>query len=219
MILTRGLTDANFGWYKVPRLGRLDFLTAHSDGCRVEHSSINDAVRFVHEWSVAPKKRQAAVGERMPVAAVRAAAVIHPDPEMRRACLFFLDHYDCDGSVETFRQALRDPVSFVRESALHGLACERCRYEVICVTDVVGDLIELLASDPRPDVRHKTLVALGRFLERDTQAPEAVAKTAQSDSDAAIRFVAREMASSGQPYHRSRKAALRDERRARQTRL
>ena len=126
------------------------------------------------------KKRQAAVGERMPVAAVRAAAVIHPDPDMRRSCLFFLDHYDCDGSVETFRQALRDPVSFVRESALHGLACERCRYEAICVTDVVGDLIEMLASDPSPDVRHKTLVALGRFLERDTQAPEAVAKTAQS---------------------------------------
>jgi len=142
-----------------------------------------------------------------------------PEPEMRRSCLFFLDHYDCDGSVETFRQALRDPVSFVRESALHGLACERCRYEAICVTDVVGDLIELLAFDPSPDVRHKTLVALGRFLERDTQAPEAVARTAQSDSDAAIRFVAREMASSGQPYHRSRKAALRDERRARRTRL
>lgn len=114
----------------------------------MEHSSINDAVRFVHEWSVAPKKRQAAVGERMPVAAVRAAAVIHPDPEMRRSCLFFLDHYDCDGSVETFRQALRDPVSFVRESALHGLACERCRYEAICVTDVVGDLIKMLAFRP-----------------------------------------------------------------------
>ena len=80
----------------------------------MELSSINDAVRFVHEWSVAPKKRQAAVDERMPVAAVRAAAVIHPDPEMRRSCLFFLDHYDCDGSVETFRQALRDPVSLFR---------------------------------------------------------------------------------------------------------
>jgi HEAT repeats len=185
----------------------------------VEHSIINDAVRFVREWSVAPKKRQAAVGARMPVAAVRSAAIGHPDPEMRRSCLFFLDHYDCDGSTETFHRALRDPVSFVRESALHGLACERCRYEAICVTDVVADLIEMLVSDPSPDVRHKTLIALGRFLERDTRAPEAVARTAQSDPDAAVRLVANEMARSGQPYHRSRKAALRDERRTRRTRL
>jgi hypothetical protein len=155
---------APFCWNK-RSAARLKFPSPSSDGCCVEHSSIDDAFRFVHEWSVAPKNRQAAVGARMPVVAVRTAAVVHPDPEIRRSCLFFLDHYDCDGSVETFRQGLRDPVSFVRESALHGLACERCREEASCVADVVGDLGELLASDASPDVRHKTLVALGRFLE------------------------------------------------------
>jgi HEAT repeat protein len=185
----------------------------------VEVSSIKEAVRFVREWTGAPGWQRSALGKRMPVFAIQAAALMHPDPMLRRSCLFLLDHYDCDGSTETFRKALRDPVSFVRESALHGIACERCRHEAICVSDVVGDLVQLLATDPNPDVRHKTIVALGRLLDRDTRALEAVAKTAQSDPDAAIRFVACEMVKRGQPHHRSRNAALRDERRARRARV
>jgi hypothetical protein len=184
----------------------------------VEVSTIEDAVRFIQEWTSAPKSRRSSIGKRMPVDAVRAAALTHPDSLMRRSCLFFLDHYDCDGSVETFRLALSDPASFVRESALHGIACERCRHEEICVSHVVGDLVRLLASDTNPEVRHKTVVALGRFLDRDVRAPEAVARAAQTDLDAAVRLVARDMTSSGQPHHRGRKAALRDERRARRTR-
>jgi hypothetical protein len=126
------------------------------EGSRVENSSLEDAVRFVRDWTAAPRSRRSSVGERMPTAAVRAAALTHPDPLVRRSCLFFLDHYDCDDSVETFRRALRDPVSFVRESALHGIACERCRHEEICVSDMVGDLVRLLASDtpiPKFDTR------------------------------------------------------------------
>jgi HEAT repeat protein len=155
----------------------------------------------------------------MPRAAIRAAALTHPDPLVRRSCLFVLDHYDCDDSIETFRRALRNPVSFVRESALHGIACERCRHEEIRVSDVVGDLVRLLASDANPEVRHKTVVALGRFLDRDIRAPEALARAAQTDPDAAVRLIAGEMIRSGQPHHRGRKAAVREERRARRTRL
>lgn len=185
----------------------------------MEDLRIEDAVRFVRDWTAAPRSRRSSVGERMPRAAVRAAALTHPDPLVRRSCLFVLDHYDCDNSVETFRRALRDPVSFVRESALHGIVGERCRHEEICVSDVVGDLVRLLASDANPGVRHKTVVALGRFLDRDIRAPEAVARAAQTDPDAAVRLIAGEMIRSGQPHHRGRKAAVREERRARRTRL
>ena len=113
------------------------------------------------------------------------------------------------------RSALRDPVASVREGALHGLACERCRHDDICVTDVVTDLVEILASDPNAEVRHKTVVALARFLSRDNRAGEAIARAANGDPDAAVRYVARAVSDSHQPHHRGRKAALRDERRAR----
>jgi hypothetical protein len=81
--------------------------------------------------------------------------------------LFLLDHYASDASWSVFRLALRDPVPSVREVALHGLSCERCRTEDLCVADVVTDLIDILTSDPNAEVRHKAVAALARFLDRD----------------------------------------------------
>ncbi len=169
---------------------------------------------FVHRWLALRKERRAHLGRQIPVAAVQVAALSHPDLAMRHFCLFLLDHYASDVSTDTFRRALRDPVASVREGALHGLACERCRHEDICVTDVVTDLVEILACDPNAEVRHKTVVALSRFLARDSRAGEAIARAAHHDPDTAIRYVAHPVADSGQPHHSGRKAALRDVRRA-----
>src|SRR5215469_3827804 len=134
------------------------------------------ATDFVHRWGVLSKDRRARLGKQIPVAAVQAAALSHPDLAMRRFCLFLLDHYASDVSSDIFRRALRDTVSSVRESALHGLACERCRHENICISDVVTDLVEILASDPNVEVRHKTVAALARFIGRDGRAGQAIAR-------------------------------------------
>jgi hypothetical protein len=168
---------------------------------------------FVHRWLALPKERRAHLGKQIPVVAVQVAARCHPDIAMRRFCLFLLDHYASDASTDTFRHALRDPVASVREGALHGLACERCRHEDICVTDVVTDLVEILASDRNADVRHKTVAALARFMGRDGRAGEAIARAAHHDPDPAIRRVAQVVADSGQPHVGRRKAALREVRR------
>ena len=177
---------------------------------RTDHEVAND---FVHGWVASPKQRRARFGRKLPVA-VQVAALSHPDLAMRRFCLSLLDHYASDGSSHIFRRALRDPVASVRESALHGLACERCRHEDICVTAVVTDVTEILASDPNPEVRHKALAVLARFIDRDGRAGDAIARAAHHDSDAAIRRAAQVVVFSGQPHVRSRKAALRDARRA-----
>ena len=100
-------------------------------------TDIELASDFVHRWGALSKQRRALLGKQIPVAAVQVAALSHPDAEMRCLRLFLLDHYASDASSETFRQALRDPVAFVREGALHGLACERCCYGEICVADLV----------------------------------------------------------------------------------
>ena len=169
---------------------------------------------FVRRWLALRKERRARLGEQVPVAAVQVAALGHPDLAMRRICLSLLDHYASDLSTDTFRRALRDPIASVREGALHGLACERCRDGDICVADVVTDLLEILASDPNAEVRHKTVAALARFIGRDGRAGEAIARAAHHDPDTAIRDVARAVAESGQPHVHRRKAALRDVRRA-----
>ena len=168
---------------------------------------------FVHRWLAVRKERRGRLGKQIPLAAVQAAAISHPDLAMRRICLFLLDHYASDASSETFRRALRDPVASVRESALHGLACERCRHEDICVTHVVTDLIEIMTSDPNAEVRHKTVAALARFMGRDGRAGRAIVRAAHHDPDPAIRDVAQAVADSGRPHVRRRKAALRNIRR------
>jgi len=173
---------------------------------------------FVHRWLALRRDRRARLGMRIPVAAVQVAALRHADPAMRRFCLFLLDHYASDASTGTFRNALQDPVPSVREGALHGLVCERCREGNLCVTDVVTDLIEMLARDANAEVRHKAIVALSRFIARDARAGEAIARAALHDPDAAICYVAQGAAHSGQPHHSDRKAALRNVRRAKRRR-
>jgi hypothetical protein len=98
-------------------------------------------------------------------------------------------------------------------SSLHGLSCERCRSEALCVADVVTDLVDILASDPSAEVRHKTIAVLVRFVSRDERAGEAIARAAHEDPDSAIRHVAQAVVDSGQSHVRGRKAALRDARR------
>jgi HEAT repeat protein len=152
---------------------------------------------FVHRWLALPKERRGRLGRQIPLAAVQAAALRDPDLAMRRFCLFLLDHYASEASTETFRRALRDPVPSVREGALHGLACERCRDEDICVTDVVTDLVEMLAADSNAAVRHKTVAALARLAGRDSRAGAAITYAARNDPDPAIRRVAQAVADRG----------------------
>src|SRR5262245_64242574 len=138
---------------------------------------------FVRRWLALAQQRRSRVAKQMPVGALQTAALDHPDPAMRRLCLFLLDHYDSDASADTFRRALRDPVAPVRESALHGLACERCRVGELAVADVVTDLVDRLVRDPSVEVRHKTVAVLAQFIDRDGRALAAIGRAANEDPD------------------------------------
>src|SRR5262245_27103103 len=120
-------------------------------------SDLEVADDLVRRWGGLAKQRRTRRGRELAVAAVQVAALSDPDLAIRRSCLFLLDHYASDASWNVFRFALRDPVASVREVALHGLSCERCRTEDICVADVVTDLVEILTSDPNAEVRHKAV--------------------------------------------------------------
>jgi HEAT repeat protein len=178
----------------------------------MSRSDLQLAADFARRWAALTKNRRARIANQIPVAAVQAAALGHPNLAMRRLCLFLLDHYASDASWNTFRRALRDPVASVREIALHGLSCERCRSEPLCVADVVVDLIDILASDPSAEVRHKAVILLARFVGRDPRAGEAIARASVEDPDAAIRHVARGIVEHGHASSR-RKRALRAVRR------
>jgi HEAT repeat protein len=125
-----------------------------------------------------------------PITAFQAAALHHPNARVRRECLGLLDHYANDESASTFAAALSDPVARVRNLALHGLSCERCRTGDLAVEDVVPALLSALASDPSPKVRHNTLFILAGVAGRDRRVRPALNRAAREDDDNLVRYVA-----------------------------
>jgi len=121
------------------------------------------------------------------VSDLQVAALRHPDPHIRRTCLWVLDHHANDESVPVFARALEDDVDFVREMALHSLACEGCKELQMCLADVVPPLIRVVQQDPKPDLRIKALAALFGLSRRDDRAQEALEQAARDNSDPIVR--------------------------------
>lgn len=145
----------------------------------------------------------------IPLEAMQWGALRHDNAAVRRSCLDVLDHKANDASKDVFCSALADPVPAVRVIALHGLSCERCREDDLCVADVVPDLIDLLHRDDSPKVRHAVLLPLALLADRDERIGKALAVTAHDDSDALVRRVAADVLEFGQRGYKSRKATRR----------
>jgi hypothetical protein len=128
--------------------------------------------------------------DEVPVRAMQAAALLHPNPKVRRECLGVLDHSANDQSVSVFRHALSDPVPRVRLVALHGLSCDRCRVGEICVEDVVSDLLRSVAEDPSPKVRHMAVQLVAMMVLSDARVAPSLEKVASEDPDDLVRTVA-----------------------------
>jgi HEAT repeat protein len=142
------------------------------------------------------RKRRRPLGHR-DVADLQVGALHHPDPHIRRTCLWMLDHQANDASMPVFAQALRDEVDFVREVALHSLACEGCKQDELCVADVVPPLVRVLEEDPKPDLRIKALAALLGLSGREPRAMEALERAGRENSDAVVRRCAAQAATGG----------------------
>jgi HEAT repeat protein len=138
----------------------------------------------------ATAKQKSRLLKKAPLADLQAAALHDHDPFARRACLFFLDHYANERSTSVFAEALHDPVDFVRNAALHSIACESCRTAELCVADVVPDVVAVLAQDPSPELRTKAIPTLLRLGGRDSRAWEAIGLAAEHDPDPIVRRAA-----------------------------
>jgi hypothetical protein len=151
-------------------------------------------VAIVDEFLRSAKAMDRRTRERLrpwvPIRELQVAAREHPDPWVRRMCLGILDHEASDESVGVFLAALHDPVAPVREVALHGLACERCRVEALCVPDVVPQLVAALDREPSTDVRCRLIGILARLMGRSEDALAAIRRSAESDGDPLVREAA-----------------------------
>src|SRR5215467_9901557 len=100
---------------------------------------------------------------------------------------------------------LRDAVPLVRLTAVHGLACQRCKARPVSGDDVVADLAGLVQTDPSPKVRHAALVALDQRA-GDPRVRLAAGQAAREDADDLVRAVASPVVRGERRAVRSRKA-------------
>jgi hypothetical protein len=148
------------------------------------------AAVFLREFfSGTPRQRSRRLA-KAPLGAVQVAALRHPDPFTRKECLFFLDHYANDQSITVFSAALEDPVDFVRNLALHSLACTSCKLEPLDTTDVVPRLVQVISSDPRPDLRLRAISMLLHLAPGDGAVRMALEAAATNDPDPLTRRAA-----------------------------
>jgi hypothetical protein len=145
----------------------------------------------------------------VPVRAMQAAALRHPNPKVRRECLGVLDHAVNAASLDVFRRALQDPVPRVRMVALHGLSCDRCRAGEQSVGDVVADLIRTATEDPSAKVRHMAVQLMARGAHGDPRLVPSLELVAHGDPDELVRVVARAGACGSRQAFRSRKGLRR----------
>jgi HEAT repeat protein len=151
---------------------------------------LREANVFLRRFSSGTAKQRSRLVSKAPLAAIQRAALADNDPFVRRGCLFFLDHYANDQSMAVFAQALHDPVDFVRNSALHSLACETCKTADLCAADVVPGLIDVLEHDASVELRTKAIPLLLRLSGQDHRAWFAVQRAAEDDPDELIRQAA-----------------------------
>jgi HEAT repeat protein len=145
---------------------------------------------YLKQFFSATDKQKSRLVKKAPLADIGNAAVHHPDAFARRNCLFFLDHYANELATAVFAEALHDPVDFVRNAALHSIACETCRSEELCVADVLPSIMRVLEGDPSPDLRTKAISTLLPLAGRDPRAVDAIRRAAADDPDRIVRQAA-----------------------------
>ena len=127
-------------------------------------------------------------GVTVPVSALQAGALSHPNPKVRRSCLGVLDHEVNDQSMPVFLRALADEVPRVRLAALHGLSCQRCKVDPIDTELVMDVLRQVIRQDPSPKVRQAAVAAMAWLSPGDID--HDLREVAASDGDAIVRETA-----------------------------
>jgi len=135
----------------------------------------------------------------------------HEDARVRSGCCRVLDHYLDKEAIPELITNLKHENSEVRASALHALACDRCK-KGVCRPgegDSVPLAIEMLQQDPSRGVRMQAVDLLGPSVHRSEQALQAIETAFREDPHPAVRKVASWWIPGGPRFVRTKPAAPR----------
>ena len=129
----------------------------------------------------------------------------HGSVDVRYWCCQFLDHFLVPEVMDDLIATLDDPDARVRCSALHTLACDRCK-EGSCRPDeatVLPRTIILAAGDPDPHVRAQAIGLAGRWVHASADVEAILLNAMQSDPSPAVRKKASWLVPGGTIYQRT----------------
>lgn len=125
--------------------------------------------------------------------------------EVRYHCCLFLDHFVTQEAMADLTALLDDQDARVRCSALHALACDRCK-EGFCGPEegkVLPRAITLLASDPDAHVRAHAIGLIGCWVHTNPAAEAALLRAMKADPSPAVRKKAGWLVPGGTIHHKT----------------
>ena len=133
----------------------------------------------------------------------------HDSPDVRLHCCRFLDRYLSPDTLSDLMGMLNDGDERVRCSALHTLACDRCKQGTCrpAEADVLPKAMNLLARDPNAHVRAMAIEVVGQFVHSNARAAAAISAARHGDENPTVRKKAGWYAPEG-PIHRRTKPKL-----------
>lgn len=134
------------------------------------------------------------------------AGLRHENADVRLHCCRFLDRYLSPDTLSDLMDMLSDSDQRVRCSALHTLACDRCK-EGTCKpkeAEVLPRAMKLLQCDPDAHVRAMAIEVVGQFAHTSNLAAVAISAAQQGDENPTVRKKAGWYVPGG-PIHRRTK--------------
>lgn len=151
-----------------------------------QHQEVIEALAFPYRAPEAYRALLALGTSALP--AVR-AGLRHDAPDVRLHCCRFLDRYLSPDTLADLMAMLDDGDERIRCSALHSLACERCKEGTCRPTEaaVLPRAMKLLEGDPEAHVRAMAIEVVGQFVHTNALAAAAISAARQNDASATVR--------------------------------
>lgn len=133
------------------------------------------------------------------------AGLRHANADVRYHCCRFVDRFLEPDILADLIGMLDDPDPRVRNTALHTLACDRCK-EGDCrpeEREVLPRALALLANDLDRHVRAMAVEVVGQFVRANPAAADALVTAAKGDLDPTVRKKAAWYAPGGAIYRRT----------------
>jgi HEAT repeat protein len=127
----------------------------------------------------------------------------HENAAVRYYCCALLDHFLVPEALADLIGMLHDPDPRVRQSALHTLACDRCK-QGSCrpvEAEVLPEALRILNEDGDPHVRAMAIEVVGQYVHTNPIAEHALVEANKNDPSPAVRKKAAWYAPGG-PIHR-----------------